>query len=324
MSRVADAYKEMSKKHPGNPHIDFIDTGSYVMNGAMNGGYPRGRIMEMYGQTGTGKTTILLHGCLSACEAGMRAVFIDAEWAMNESLLDGIGLGPYDGKNFFLHKARTFQEIDELLMAYLDTEDPPEMVVIDSANAMLPSKKVTGGVEEVEPGLQARMMSSFVVKYKSWVGLSNTFLGIINQVRMKFEKRGLGWNVKEGSAGGNALSFYSDVRMELKPGEKILEDPKDYDSILGNFVRMKAIKNKVTTMRNCIVPVMFGVGISNIRSMQMYLEDVAKVVSQKGPWYKIDLGDGVEHKARGKNGFAEWVEANFEQVLKFLQDGGHI
>lgn len=324
-STVENAYKALQKQFPGRPQIDFIDTGSFVLNRSLGGGYARGRIMEMYGQTGTGKSTVLLHGCQSACEAGMRAIYIDAEWALNESLIEGVGVTQYLGKNFLLHKARTFSEIDQLLMTYLDTNDPPEMIVIDSAQAMLPSKKVTGNVEDVEPGLQARYMSAFMQKYKSWVGNTNSFLGIINQVRMKFKKTGKGgWDVTEGSAGGNALAFYSDIRLEMRAGEKILEVPDDPDTLLGNQVRVWTRKNKVAKMQNCIIPVLFGVGVSNVMSMKFYLEDVAQVVTQGGPWYTIDLGDGVEHKVRGKADFAEWIRANYSAIITFLTGKGHL
>lgn len=324
MSRVEDVYKSLQEAFPGKPEVDFLDTGSFLLDRILGGGYARGRILEMYGQTGTGKSTIALHGCQAVCEQGMRAVYIDAEWALNQSLIEGVGVAQYLGTQFLLHKARTFSDIDQVMMTYLDTEDPPELFVIDSGQAMLPSKKVAGDVEDVEPGIQARFMSAFMQKYKSWFGSTNSHLIIINQVRMKFERKGRGWNVYEDSSGGNAVAFYSDIRLEMSAGERILRVPKDLDTLIGNMVRVRTKKNKVSIMQNCILPVLFGVGISNIRAMQFYLEEVAKTVTQSGPWYRIDIGDGQEHKVRGKNGFTDWVKEHYDQVVKFLTSAGHI
>lgn len=317
-------YKKMQKLYPSAACVDFLSTGSMILDGALGGGYARGRLTEMFGPTGAGKSTILLTGCRAACVEGHVVVYLDPEWAVNESLIEGTGLGEFYGKTFFLHKTQTFQEIDDTIQGYLHGSKMPAMFCIDSADAMLPSKKSVGEVEDSDPGLQARLMTRFCQKYKGTMGKANASMPMINQVRMKFKARGRSWDVREDSAGGNAIKFYSDIRIKVTPGSPI-ENPEDpNDDGYGREVRVTTVKNKVAKMKNCVIPVLFGQGISNIHSLTFYLLEVTGGVVQNNAWFQPQFGSSKGQNIQGKVAFVEWIKENLAEVSEHLKEEGYL
>ena len=277
---------------------DIIPSGSILLDEALGvGGYPRGRIIEMYGPESSGKTTLALHAIAEAQKLGGIAAFIDAEHALDPQYAKALGVN-----------------IDELWVSQPDTGEQAldiaeslvrsgavDIIVIDSVAALTPQAEIEGEMGDSHMGLQARLMSQALRKLTGTVNKSNTILVFINQIRMKI---GVMFGNPETTTGGNALKFYSSVRLEIRRIESI--DSKSSEDAVGNRVRVKVVKNKVAPpFRKVEMDIYFGKGISRAASL---LDSAVKhgFIDKKGAWYT----SGDEKVGQGKENAVAFLEQN--------------
>ena len=280
--------------------IDVIPSGSILLDEALgSGGYPRGRVIEMYGPESSGKTTLALHAIAEAQKLGGVAAFVDAEHALDPVYAKNLGVN-----------------IDELWVSQPDTGEQAleitenlvrsgavDIVVVDSVAALTPEKEIEGEMGDAVMGMQARLMSQALRKLTAVIGKSNCIVIFINQIRMKI---GIMFGNPETTTGGQALKFYSSVRLEIRRIETI--DGKGDEDALGNRVRVKVVKNKVAPpFRKCELDIYFGKGISSSASL---LDSAVKhgIIDKRGAWYTM----GESKIGQGKENAVNFIEQNAE------------
>jgi len=267
-------------------HVETISTGSLSLDLALGGGVPKGRIIEVYGPESSGKTTLAYHVVAEAQRNGGIAAFIDAEHALDPDYAKNIGV-----------------DIDKLLISQPDTGEQAleiaetlvrsnsiDVLVIDSVAALVPRAEIEGDMGDSHMGLQARLMSQALRKMTGAISKSNTVVIFINQIRMKI---GVMFGNPETTSGGQALKFFSSVRMDIRRSEQL----KDGDNVIGNRVKVKIVKNKVAPpFRTAEFDIMYNEGISK----QGELVDLGVkhgIVSKSGAWYEYNeskIGQGRE------------------------------
>ena len=301
-------------------NVEAIPSGSLALDVALGiGGYPRGRIIEVYGPESSGKTTVALHAIASVQKFGGSAAFIDAEHALDPVYARNLGVN-----------------IDELLLSQPDTGEQGleitdalvssgalDLIVVDSVAALTPRAEIEGEMGDSHMGLQARLMSQALRKLNGSISKTNTIVIFINQIR---EKIGVMFGNPETTTGGRALKFYSSVRLEVRRAEQI----KEGKEAIGNRTRLKVVKNKVAPpFKTAEVDIVYGKGISQVGE----LVDMAAekdIVEKAGSWYSYgedrigqgrenakqyfldneDLFDELNHKVRVAYGIEEESEAD--------------
>lgn len=266
--------------------IGYISSGSLLLDEALGiGGYPKGRVIEIYGPESSGKTTLALHAIAESQKAGGIAAFIDAEHAMDPSYAKKLGVN-----------------IDELWISQPDSGEQAleiaeslvrsgaiDVIVVDSVAALTPQAEIDGDMGDSHMGLQARLMSQALRKLTGLLSKSNTTIIFINQIRMKI---GVMFGNPETTTGGNALKFYASVRIEVRKIESL---SKGADDIIGNRIRIKVVKNKVSPpFKKVELDLMFGEGISYVASV---LDAALKyeMLEKSGSWYSYNgekIGQG--------------------------------
>ena len=292
--------------------VDVIPTGSLALNAALGvGGYPKGRIIEIYGPESSGKTTLAIHAIAEAQKAGGIAAFIDAEHAFDRFYAKKLGV-----------------DVDELLISQPDNGEQAleiadqlirssaiDIIVIDSVAALTPKAEIEGDMGDNKVGLQARLMSQALRKLTSTISKTNTTCIFINQLR---EKIGVMFGNPETTTGGNALKFYASVRLDIRRVTTL----KDGDTPIGNQVRVKIVKNKVAPpFRKAEFEITFGEGISHVGEI-VDLGVELGIIKKSGSWFSYGetrLGQGrdaVKKIIKDNTDLADELEQKIAEALK--------
>ena len=292
-------------------NVEVIPTGSIGLNAALGvGGYPKGRVIEIYGPESSGKTTLAIHAIAECQKAGGVAAFIDAEHAFDRFYAENLGV---DVDNLYISQPDNGEQALEIADDLIRSS-AIDIIVIDSVAALTPKKEIEGDMGDSSVGLQARLMSQALRKLTSTIAKTNTTCIFINQLR---EKIGVMFGSPETTTGGNALKFYASVRLDIRPYGKV----KDGDEILGNQVRVKVVKNKVAPpFRKAEFEVIFGEGISKIGEI-VDLGVEYNIIKKSGSWFSYGdskLGQGRDAtKALLKDNpeLCEELEAKIMQAI---------
>ena len=292
-------------------NVEVIPTGSIGLNAALGvGGYPKGRIIEIYGPESSGKTTLAIHAIAQAQKNGGIAAFIDAEHAFDRFYAAKLGV---DVDNLFISQPDNGEQALEIA-DQLIRSSAIDIIVIDSVAALTPKKEIEGDMGDSAVGLQARLMSQALRKLTSTVSKTNTTCIFINQLR---EKIGVMFGNPETTTGGNALKFYASVRLDIRRTNNI----KDGDNIIGSQVRVKVVKNKVAPpFRKAEFEITFGEGISKIGEI-IDLGVEYEIIKKSGSWFsykdsKLAQGrDATKQLLQDNPELCEELEAAIMQAI---------
>ena len=315
MDKIEKNYGKGAIMKMGDDHIDeiaVIPTGSIGLNAALGvGGFPRGRVIEIYGPESSGKTTLAIHAIAEAQKQGGIAAIIDAEHAFDRFYAEKLGV---DVENLWISQPDSGEQALEIA-EQLIRSSAVDIVVIDSVAALTPKAELEGDMGESKMGLQARLMSQALRKLTATISKTNTTCIFINQLR---DKLGVMFGNPETTTGGNALKFYASVRLDIRRVSQI----KDGDEVIGNQTRVKVVKNKVAPpFRKAEFDIMFGEGIS--RAGEIIDLGVEKgIIKKSGSWFSYDdtkLGQGRDAAKKciqDNPELAEELEAKIMEALR--------
>lgn len=294
-------------------NVDVIPTGSIALNAALGvGGYPKGRIIEIYGPESSGKTTLAIHAIAECQKAGGIAAFIDAEHAFDRFYAAKLGV---DIDNLWISQPDNGEQALEIA-DQLIRSSAIDILVVDSVAALTPKKEIEGDMGDNVVGLQARLMSQALRKLTSTISKTNTTCIFINQLR---EKIGVMFGNPETTTGGNALKFYASVRLDIRRVTAI----KDGDQVIGNMTRVKVVKNKVAPpFRKAEFEIMFGEGISKVGEI-LDLGVEYGIIQKSGSWFSYNgsrLAQGRDASKALLKDNPELCEELEAQIMQKLND----
>ena len=320
---LADIEKQFGKgsvmKLGDNKHqqIDTISSGSLSLDIALGiGGYPKGRIIEIYGPESSGKTTFALHAIAEAQKAGGRAAFIDAEHSLDPNYAAALGVNTDD---LLLSQPDNGEQALEICEA-LVRSGAINIIVIDSVAALVPQAEIEGEMGDSHVGLQARLMSQALRKLSGIINKTNTIAIFINQLR---EKVGVMFGNPETTPGGRALKFYASVRLDIRRAEQI----KLGTDIIGNKTSVKVVKNKMAPpFKNCVVDIMYGEGVS-LEGEIVDLATEAGIIDKSGAWYSYNgekIGQGKENVKELLKKDSKLKDELYKKVRKHYEIDGNV
>ena len=279
-------------------NVDAVPTGSLALDAALGiGGVPKGRIIEIYGPESSGKTTLALHILAEAQKMGGEVAVVDAEHALDPVYAAALGV---DTDNMLVSQPDTGEQALEITDA-LVRSGAVDAVVVDSVAALVPKQEIEGEMGDTFVGLQARLMSQALRKLAGTIAKTNCVVIFINQLRMKI---GVMYGNPETTTGGNALKFYSSVRLDVRRVESI----KEGGNVIGNKTRVKVVKNKVAPpFREAYFDIMYGEGISKWGEL-VDLAVQMEIVQKSGSWFSM----GDERIGQGKDSVKAFLQANPE------------
>ncbi len=288
-----------------NANVEVSHSGSLALDIALGvGGYPKGRIIEIFGPESSGKTTLALHAIAEVQKSGGRAAFIDAEHSVDPVYAENLGVNIDE---LLLSQPDTGEQALEICDALVKSE-AVSIIVIDSVAALVPKAEIDGEMGDSHVGLQARLMSQALRKLSGSVSKTNTIVIFINQLR---EKVGIMFGNPETTPGGKALKYYSSVRLDIRRGEQI----KQGTDVIGNNTKIKVVKNKVAPpFKTAVVDIMYGTGISHEGEL-IDLATEAEIIEKSGAWYSYKgekIGQGKEN--------AKLYLMNNESVLNEIEE----
>ena len=292
-----------------NTQISTVSTGSLALDNALGvGGFPRGRIVEIYGPESSGKTTVALHAVAEVQKQGGTAAYIDAENAMDPEYAKALGVNIDD---LLLSQPDTGEQGLEIADA-LVSSGAVDIVVVDSVAALVPRAEIEGEMGDAHVGLQARLMSQALRKLSGSINKTKTIALFINQIR---EKVGIMFGNPETTPGGRALKFYSTIRLEVRRAEQI----KDGSDVIGNRTKIKVVKNKVAPpFKVALVDIMYGKGISQTGELVDMAVD-KDIIDKSGSWYSY----GDERIGQGRENAKTYLAENpdkMEEIKKRVRD----
>ena len=319
MSKIEKDFGKGSIMRMGDEHVEHVDvipTGSIGLNAALGvGGYPKGRIIEIFGPESSGKTTLAIHAIAECQKAGGIAAFIDAEHAFDRFYAQKLGV---DIDNLYISQPDNGEQALEIADQLIRSA-AIDIIVIDSVAALTPKKEIEGDMGDSAVGLHARLMSQALRKVTATISKTNTTCIFINQLR---EKIGVMFGNPETTTGGNALKFYASVRLDIRRVTSI----KDGDNVIGNQVRVKVVKNKVAPpFRKAEFEITFGEGISKIGEI-VDLGVEYGIIKKSGSWFsyqdsKLAQGrDATKQLLRDNPELCEELEAQIMQALADSQE----
>ena len=291
---LADIEKQFGKGaimklgEKGVKNIDVVSSGSLALDQALGvGGYPKGRIIEVFGPESSGKTTIALHAIAEVQKVGGRAAFIDAEHALDPVYAKKLGVNTDE---LLLSQPDTGEQALEIVEALVRSE-AMSIIVVDSVAALVPQAEIEGEMGDSHVGLQARLMSQALRKLSGAINKTKTICIFINQLR---EKVGIMFGNPETTPGGRALKFYSTIRLEVRKGEAI----KVGENVIGNKTNIKVVKNKVAPpFKTATLEIMYGEGVSKEGEL-IDLAVSANIIEKSGAWFAYNgekIGQGKEN-----------------------------
>ena len=284
--------------------VASVSSGSLAIDKALGiGGYPRGRIVEIYGPESSGKTTVALHAVAEVQRQGGTAAYIDAENALDPQYAEALGVNIDD---ILLSQPDSGEEGLEIADALISS-GAVDLVIVDSVAALVPRAEIDGDMGDTHVGLQARLMSQALRKLSGEINKTKTIAIFINQIR---EKVGVMFGNPETTTGGRALKFYSTIRMEIRRAEQI----KNGTDVIGNKAKVKIVKNKVAPpFKRCEVDIMYGEGISKTGELlDMAVEN--DLVDKSGAWYSY----GNERIGQGRENAKKWLKEHPDSMNELM------